>query len=99
MTGNGPTTQSDGPGVEEQSVIPNPTPSPEAPVPPEAPAASARHFPQTLVAMDPPTLPAARPTGPPPEFRQFPTPQRSVPGHPTMRRRLRRILMFWRRGA
>lgn len=60
---------------------------------------SARHFPQTLVAMDPPTLPAAGLTAPPPEFRQFPTPERSVPGHPRLRGRLRRILLFWRRAG
>lgn len=60
---------------------------------------SSRHFPQTLVAMDPPTLPAAGITPPPPEFRQFPAPQRSVPGHPRLRSRLRRVLLFWRRGG
>ncbi|MEU6697278.1 hypothetical protein [Pseudonocardia sp. NPDC046786] len=60
---------------------------------------SSRHFPQTLVAMDPPTLPAAGVTAPPPEFRQFPAPQRSVPGHPRLRNRLRRVLLFWRRGG
>ncbi|WP_156819645.1 hypothetical protein [Pseudonocardia sp. HH130630-07] len=47
--------------------------------------------------MDPPTLPAANSTTPPPEFRRFPTPQRSVPGHPRMRERLRRVVFFWRR--
>ena len=60
---------------------------------------SSRHFPQTLVAMDPPTLPAAGITAPPPEFRQFPAPQRSVPGHPRLRNRLRRVLLVWRRGG
>ncbi|MBO4241379.1 hypothetical protein GSF26_27015, partial [Pseudonocardia alni] len=44
-------------------------------------------------------LPAAHLTPPPAEFRQFPAPQRSVPGHPTLRSRLRRVLLFWRRGS
>lgn len=86
ITGNDPTTDGDGPDVEQKS----PTPTPDH---------SARHFPQTLVAMDPPTLPAANPSPPPADFRQFPTPQRSVPGHPKLRDRLRRIVLFWRRGA
>ncbi|MFP5022882.1 hypothetical protein [Pseudonocardia phyllosphaerae] len=58
-----------------------------------------RHFPQTLVALDPPTLPAANLTPPPAEFRQFPAPERSEPGHPQLRRRLRNLFLFWRRGA
>ena len=84
--GNGTTTHGDGSAVQEKSVTPNEN-------------ASARHFPQTLVAMDPPTLPAAGLTAAPAEFRQFPAPQRSEPGHPRLRTRLRRFLMFWRRGA
>ena len=91
-TGNDPATDGDGPAVEQKSPIAARTPSPTA-------RDSARHFPQTLVAMDPPTLPAAGLTPPPAEFRQFPTPQRSVPGHPKLRDRLRRALLFWRRGA
>ncbi|MEV1291860.1 hypothetical protein [Pseudonocardia sp. NPDC049635] len=83
--GNEVTTQGDAAVVQAKSVTPSPS--------------SERHFPQTLVAMDPPTLPAANLTVPPPEFRQFPAPQRSVPGHPRLRSRLRRILMFWRRGG
>lgn len=67
--------------------------------PENSPSTGSRHFPQTLVAMDPPTLPAAGSTPPPAEFRQFPTPQRSVPGHPGLRDRLRRFLLFWRRGS
>ncbi|SFO19006.1 hypothetical protein SAMN05216207_103527 [Pseudonocardia ammonioxydans] len=85
-SGNGTTTYGDGSAVEEKSVTPSPS-------------ASSRHFPQTLVAMDPPTLPAANLTPAPAEFRQFPAPQRSEPGHPQLRNRLRRILLFWRRGA
>ncbi|MEQ3554753.1 hypothetical protein WIS52_30185 [Pseudonocardia nematodicida] len=49
--------------------------------------------------MDPPTIPATALTAPPAEFRHFPVPQRSEPGHPSLRRRLRQILLFWRRGA
>ncbi|MBC3190717.1 hypothetical protein H7X46_06550 [Pseudonocardia sp. C8] len=71
----------------------------EEKTPTPGPAPSSRHFPQTLVAMDPPTLPAANLVPAPAEFRQFPAPQRSVPGHPRLRDRLRRALLFWRRGA
>lgn len=88
LVGNDRATASDGTAVEETTVHPEKTPSPDA-----------RHFPQTLVAMDPPTLPAAHLIPPPAEFRQFPAPQRSVPGHPSLRNRLRRALLFWRRGA
>lgn len=90
-SGNGSTTHGDGSAVEEMSVTPNSVTPNES--------ASARYFPQTLVAMDPPTLPAASLTAPPPEFRQFPAPQRSEPGHPRLRDTLRRILLFWRSGA
>ena len=93
-TGNGSTTDGDGPSVEQKAATPN-----RIPAPPATSGDSARHFPQTLVAMDPPTLPAASLSPAPAEFRQFPTPQRSVPGHPTLRSRIRRILLFWRRGA
>lgn len=86
-TGNGPARQGDASAVEEKSSV-SPSPTPRE---------SSRHFPQTLVAMDPPTLPASHLTVPPPEFRQFPAPQRSVPGHPKLRDRLRRFLLFWRR--
>lgn len=104
--GNGPATQGDATVVEEKpSVTPSaqtpssPSPSPSSVSSTSSASESARHFPQTLVAMDPPTLPGAGLLPPPPEFRQFPAPQRSVPGHPKLRDRLRRILLFWRRGS
>ena len=70
----------------------------------EGPAVNSAHFPPTLVAMDPPTLPAASGLAPPhrdvdnrgpadlPQFRPFPHPQRSEPGHPQLRRGWRRVL-------
>lgn len=91
ITGNEPATPSDGPAVH-QAPTGIETPDPPAHDP-------ARHFPRTLVAIDPPTLPATDPVPPSAEFRQFPQPQRSVPGHPRARGRLRRALLFWRRGA
>lgn len=93
--GNGVDTQSDSGVVEE---TPTTTPDP-------------RQFPPTLVAMDPPTLPAADGLAPPhravdnrgpsdlPSLRAFPEPQRSVPGHPGIRRALRRVFLFWRKGS
>ena len=92
--GNGVDTQSDSEVVQQ-----TPTTAPDP-----------RYFPPTLVAMDPPTLPAADGTAPPhrdvdtrgpsdlPSMRPYPEPQRSVPGHPTIRRTLRRLFLFWRKG-
>ena len=63
----------------------------------------------TLVGLDPPTLPAAEGMSPPhrdvdargpadlPQFRPFPHPQRSEPGHPGLRRMWKRLLTLWRR--
>jgi len=90
--GNGVDTQGDSEVVQE---TPTATPDP-------------RQFPPTLVAMDPPTLPAADGMAPPhrttdnrgpmdlPSVRPYPEPQRSVPGHPGIRRALRRVFLFWR---
>lgn len=90
--GNGSDTQSDSEVVEQ---TPTTTPGPNP-------------FPPTLVAMEPPTLPAANGLAPPhrdvdnrgpadlPSIRPFPEPQRSVPGHPGLRRALRRVFLFWR---
>ncbi len=93
--GNGLDTHSDSEVVQE---TPTTTPDPS-------------RFPATLVAMDPPTLPAADGQAPPhrdadsrgpsdlPSIRPYPEPQRSVPGHPTFRRALRRVFLFWRTGS
>jgi hypothetical protein len=93
--GNGVATQSDSEVVAETPTI---TPDPS-------------RFPPTLVAMDPPTLPAADGLAPPhrnvdnrgptdlPSVRPYPEPQRSVPGHPGLRRALRRLFLFWRKGS
>lgn len=93
--GNGVATQSDSEVVAE---TPTTTPDPS-------------RFPPTLVAMDPPTLPAADGLAPPhrnvdnrgptdlPSVRPYPEPQRSVPGHPGLRRALRRLFLFWRKGS
>ncbi|MBW0106740.1 hypothetical protein [Pseudonocardia sp. KRD291] len=68
-----------------------------------------QQFPPTLVGLDPPTLPAAdgmklphrdvdaRGPADLPQFRPFPHPQRSEPGHPGLRRMWKRMIMFWRR--
>lgn len=99
--GNGPTTQSDSRAVE--------TPSTPTKAPASVQDAGPQQFPPTLVGLDPPTLPAADGLAPPhrdvdnrgpgdlPQFRPFPHPQRSVPGHPQLRRGWRRLLTFWRR--
>lgn len=69
--------------------------------------ADPQQFPPTLVGMDPPTLSAAEGMKSPhrdvdapadlPQFRPFPHPQRSEPGHPGLRRMWKRMLLFWRR--
>jgi hypothetical protein len=93
--GNGTATHSDSEVVEE-----TPTTTPDS-----------RFFPPTLVAMDPPTFPAADGLKPPhrnvdnrgptdlPSIRPYPEPQRSVPGHPAIRQALRRVFLFWRKDS
>ncbi|MDN5918843.1 MAG: hypothetical protein L0I76_27740, partial [Pseudonocardia sp.] len=87
------------------AAVPNaPAPSTHAPD-----VANPQQFPPTLVGLDPPTLPAAEGMKSPhrdvdarepadlPQFRPFPHPQRSEPGHPGLRRLWKRMLHFWRR--
>lgn len=92
-----------GPGSDTPTVI---TAGPGAPA---ADAVDSQQFPPTLVGLDPPTLPAAEGMSPPhrdvdargpadlPQFRPFPHPQRSEPGHPGLRRMWKRLLTLWRR--
>ncbi|WP_130289213.1 hypothetical protein [Pseudonocardia sediminis] len=102
----GPSTPAaDTPAAEATARI---APAQSAPVQ-SAPAQNSQQFPPTLVGLDPPTLPAADGMKPPhrdvdargpadlPQFRPFPHPQRSEPGHPGLRRMWRRLLTFWRR--
>ncbi len=93
--GNGVDTQGDSEVVEQ-------TPTTER---------DPQQFPPTLMNMNPPTLPAADGLVPPhrdvdnrgpsdlPQFRPYPEPQRSVPGHPTLRQTLRRMFLFWRKAT
>lgn len=100
--GNESTTSSDSGAVEETASTPTTAAEPTRNPGPQ-------QFPPTLVGLDPPTLTATDDVVPPhpcvddhgpadlPSFRPFPHPQRSVPGHPRMRRNWRRRLLFWRR--
>lgn len=97
--GNDPATHRDSRAVQE---IPTKAPDPTT-------AAGPQLFPPTLVGLDPPTLPASNGLAPPhrdvdargpsdlPQFRPFPHPQRSEPGHPQLRSLWKRVLLFWRR--
>ncbi|MET0188441.1 MAG: hypothetical protein ABW212_05545 [Pseudonocardia sediminis] len=101
------------PGAPASSTPARSSPAPGSPAPnapaTSSPAANSQQFPPTLVGLDPPTLPAAEGMRPPhrdvdargpadlPQFRPFPHPQRSEPGHPGLRRMWKRLLTFWRR--
>lgn len=110
-TGSTPTTAPEATRIPDQAG-PGPEASTPVASGPGAPPPGVPHsqqFPPTLVGLDPPTLPASDGLKPPhrdvdargpadlPQFRPFPHPQRSEPGHPRLRHAWKRMLTFWRR--